>query len=255
MFKFFRKTECQKVRGKLSEYLDGRLPPEKRKAIESHIGECEACRHELESLKATVNLLRRMPQVPAPRSFTLAETGILAKTGREVSFFGASLVKWLRPATAVVVVLFVALLLTDFIGVFTYQPAGKGLPVPAIERTPSLIPTPVPTPTPPPPPRTEEAKPRPLTPRALKAPSPSKQASVKGERPTPAGPKVTPTPPLPPAPKAEAKEVPQRKVPLWLRSLEITFGALTFILAGLLVFIWRKEKLSKLPSFPGKSAP
>jgi len=73
MFGLSRKTECDKIRGKLSEYIDKRLDAVQQERVEAHLRGCQACRTELESLQSTVNLLHRVTLVPVPHSFTLAE--------------------------------------------------------------------------------------------------------------------------------------------------------------------------------------
>ena len=58
---------------RLSAYLDAQLEPLERRKLERHLASCNSCREELESLRATVALLRRVPQVAVPRSFRLTE--------------------------------------------------------------------------------------------------------------------------------------------------------------------------------------
>ncbi|MCH8087743.1 MAG: zf-HC2 domain-containing protein [Chloroflexi bacterium] len=58
---------------KLSEYLDDRLDAEERARIEGHLEGCDQCRQELESLRETIGLLRRVALVEPPRSFKLQE--------------------------------------------------------------------------------------------------------------------------------------------------------------------------------------
>jgi len=70
---FKRKSECQRVQGMLSPYIDGQLGPSDREGMESHLEGCQACRRELESLRATVNLLHRVTIVSPPRSFAIAK--------------------------------------------------------------------------------------------------------------------------------------------------------------------------------------
>ena len=62
--------------GMLSEYIDGGLEPGARDALEEHLADCPTCTEELESLRATVLMLRRMPEVEAPRSFRLAPASV-----------------------------------------------------------------------------------------------------------------------------------------------------------------------------------
>ena len=58
--------------GMLSDYIDGELEPGTRAALEGHLAGCPSCTEELESLRSTVLMLQRMPEVEAPRSFRLA---------------------------------------------------------------------------------------------------------------------------------------------------------------------------------------
>jgi len=81
--------------------------------MESHIEGCDACRRELESLGATVNLLHRVPLVSPPRSFALAE---VVPERRPVAF-GA-----LRVATAVAVLVLAFFFVGDALHLF-----GAGL--------------------------------------------------------------------------------------------------------------------------------
>lgn len=55
----------------LSDYIDGDLEPGARAALEEDLAGCPDRAEELESLRATVSMLRRMPDVEAPRSFRL----------------------------------------------------------------------------------------------------------------------------------------------------------------------------------------
>jgi anti-sigma factor RsiW len=100
----------------LSEYIDNCLDSEDRGVVERHLGICESCSSELESLQMTVQLLKRVPQVPAPRSFAISEV----ETGR-VSVFEPRRVGWLRPATAFATVALIALLIVDFLQVVPHD--------------------------------------------------------------------------------------------------------------------------------------
>jgi len=66
------KSEHQRVGEMLSAYIDGELSASEVELVERHLKECAACARSLETLRATVELVRRLPQVPAPRSFTIA---------------------------------------------------------------------------------------------------------------------------------------------------------------------------------------
>lgn len=107
------------MQGMLSPYIDGRLSPLEREKIESHVEGCEACRWELESLEATVNLLQRVAMVSPLRSFALPEVAPKPHpaTLRRPVAFGA-----LRVATAVAVLVLAFLFLGDALHLF-----GAGL--------------------------------------------------------------------------------------------------------------------------------
>lgn len=77
--------------------------------MESHIEGCDACRRELESLGATVNLLHRVALVSPPRSFALAEVVPV----RGPAAFGA-----LRIATAAAVLVLAFLFVGDAMHLF-----------------------------------------------------------------------------------------------------------------------------------------
>ncbi len=71
-FRRFKKDECSRTRGMLSGYMDRRLNPEELARVEEHLRTCQGCREELESLRATVALLHRLPEVTPSRSFAVA---------------------------------------------------------------------------------------------------------------------------------------------------------------------------------------
>jgi len=57
----------------LSPYIDGRVTPAEKKALESHLASCQECRQELKSLQATVGFLHRVPLETVPHTFTVIE--------------------------------------------------------------------------------------------------------------------------------------------------------------------------------------
>ncbi len=61
----------QWVEERLSEYVDNRLLPRERAAIEQHLAECAACRASLESLRWTIALVKQAPAPALPRTFVL----------------------------------------------------------------------------------------------------------------------------------------------------------------------------------------
>ena len=57
----------------LSAYVDQQLSEGEQVRLQAHLQRCAACTGELEELRATVTLLRRMPQPALPRSFLLTQ--------------------------------------------------------------------------------------------------------------------------------------------------------------------------------------
>ena len=55
----------------LSAFLDKQLPPAEQAVVDAHLHSCEQCRLALADLRATVALVRAMPQPALPRAFTL----------------------------------------------------------------------------------------------------------------------------------------------------------------------------------------
>lgn len=61
--------ECKEIFEKLSEYLDGELPPELCEQMRGHIEDCPPCVEFISSLQKTVDLCRQLPSTgssPAP---------------------------------------------------------------------------------------------------------------------------------------------------------------------------------------------
>ena len=96
-----RKSECQRVQGLLSPYIDEQLNPADKERVEGHLEGCPACLEELESLRSTVKLLRRVSMVTPPRSFAVAEAAVIPQPAYARSF------RALRAATAVAALLLV----------------------------------------------------------------------------------------------------------------------------------------------------
>ncbi len=143
MFSGIRKTRCRKVWGMISDYIDDLLGAEERNEVERHLETCSACSKELESLRMTVQLLRRTPSVPVPRSFAIREveagreevsgqhgSGWLRPVpafavGRVSAVWGGvcdpQRLRWLRPAAAFATAALVLLLMLDFLQVVPQQ--------------------------------------------------------------------------------------------------------------------------------------
>ena len=136
--RIIRKNQCHKVQGLLSPYIDGQIDSSERARVESHLDECQVCCRELESLRATVNLLHRVAVVSPTRSFALTEVEAKRRPAalnreapqwRRVPALGA-----LRVATAVTALLLVFVLAGDATHLFEAGPvenraALQGTPV------------------------------------------------------------------------------------------------------------------------------
>lgn len=66
-------------RGDLSTYIDGELEPKRTATTEAHLTSCLECSSELAELRALRSALGSMPQVTAPRSFTLTQAQVAQK--------------------------------------------------------------------------------------------------------------------------------------------------------------------------------
>ena len=122
--------------GMLSEYIDGELEPGARDALEEHLAGCPTCTEELESLRATVLMLRRMPEVEAPRSFRLApEPAFTATPSPERPVF-----LWaMRVSTAVAAVAFTVMVAGNVSGLWEGGGGDGGRPASAATPEPAAV--------------------------------------------------------------------------------------------------------------------
>lgn len=133
-----RKNQCHKVQVLLSPYIDGQIGSSERDKVESHLEECQICLRELESLRATVNLLHRVAIVSPPRSFALAEVEAkrrpAAQTSEAPQWRRVPALGAMRVATAIAALLLVFVLAGDATNLFEAGPvenraAQQGTPV------------------------------------------------------------------------------------------------------------------------------
>ena len=99
-----------RLRGLLSDYIDGQISDSDASRVEDHLATCKECGQELATLRATVGLLKRLPQLEVPRSFTLAEAPAEGDITRPIAWA-------VRIAAPVAVLLLVALILGDALGI------------------------------------------------------------------------------------------------------------------------------------------
>ena len=199
--------------------MDGRLSSGEREKVERHLEGCSRCSEELESLRYTVSLLRRMPVTSPRRTFTIAEVSPLPSTP-----WKARVPVWAYGAAAsVVIALFALVLSADLSGSLAGEDSGPRVPDQQdapIATAPLFGPTPAPeeagtaevlppttTPAPQPTPVPEMA-----TIEAVPAPTPTPQAVALSVTAVPAPPTATPaamadTPTVTAAPQATAVSV------------------------------------------------
>ena len=62
-------AECAEVRDVSSDYIDGDLDASTAERVTSHVERCPPCKAFLNTLRATVNMLRGMPPNDPPDDF------------------------------------------------------------------------------------------------------------------------------------------------------------------------------------------
>ena len=220
-----------KLRELLSAYIDGEVSASETLRVEEHLARCQECQGELASLRSTVGLLRRLPEMAVPRSFSLSEAPQRRPT--------PTIVWTARLATSVAAVLLVALLLGDIVGLVGQQrtledavsraevqapgaPApmaaaaqrseapARGIPeatAPELESAPSLAARAAPAP-----PAAAVPAPVPAPAPAPASPAPAR-AFAEPAAPTPTAAQAAPTPTAAAAPSLAAAAAPSLAAP------------------------------------------
>ncbi len=62
-------ADCREVRDLSSDYIEDELDEESRKRISKHLAWCPPCSAFVNTLRATVNMLRSTPRHDAPEGF------------------------------------------------------------------------------------------------------------------------------------------------------------------------------------------
>ena len=180
----------RRTRALLSSYVDGEVSAADARRVEEHASACSECRDELESLTATVELVRALPDLDLPRSFELT---MLPEEEPRASF-GV----WApRLATSVAGLLLVALLAGDLVGTLTQAGGSDEATTEAQADTPSAAMA-----------QAFDA-PAPQPPQAAAAPTaaqdaPAQAAQFKRSDPEAATPEASEAAPAPPAAPAAA---------------------------------------------------
>ena len=107
----------RRVRGLLSAYIDGEVIESEARRVEGHLALCGECRRELDTLRSTVDLLNRLPELAVPRSFALPEA--LAPVASPSRFESLA-----RLAAPVAAVLLVVLVVGDALGIVSQSSLG-----------------------------------------------------------------------------------------------------------------------------------
>ncbi len=102
-----------KLRRLLSSYIDGQLNENESKQIEEHLSTCQECRWDMDSLRATVGLLRDIPTPMPQKSF------LLQKVPTPIEIRTPSFVWAVRYAASAAALLLVVLLAGDFTGLLS----------------------------------------------------------------------------------------------------------------------------------------
>ncbi len=107
-------------RDEFSAYLDGELIPLRIEAMQAHLASCPSCRAEVEALRELKAVLATLPEITAPRSFSLT-TEMIARPGREkerpvVPVRARAMSNGMRLAGAAMTLALVLVLVLDFTG-------------------------------------------------------------------------------------------------------------------------------------------
>ena len=118
MIGFLESRRHARLQGLLSVYIDGQVNDSERARVEAHLDGCEACRSELTTLRATVDLLASLPQIVPSRSFALTLEPEPVRSYEPLMWTA-------RVVAPVAAVLLVALVAGDSVGLITQRVAGE----------------------------------------------------------------------------------------------------------------------------------
>lgn len=98
----------EQARTLLSPYLDDEVTPAERELVETMLVRSPELQIELESLRATVNLVHNLPRMSAPRPFTLTGADVGLETVERKAFSWSTWLKPLMGGLAVVIAMLIA---------------------------------------------------------------------------------------------------------------------------------------------------
>ncbi|MFH1559990.1 MAG: zf-HC2 domain-containing protein [Chloroflexota bacterium] len=124
----FNRWSHGRFRDLLSPYIDRRLDGPQVAALEEHLATCDPCQEELQTLRATVNLLQALPHATPRRSFAFTERP-------QVSRVAPAYLWGMRAATAMTSIAVVLLVAGDLLGTFSRDIAPADEADPKIAET------------------------------------------------------------------------------------------------------------------------
>lgn len=226
---------------RLSAYLDGELPPREAARLEARLRQEPQLRRALEDLRATSRLLRELPTVRPPRSFTLTPEMVGARERRSWRFPALSF------ATALAAVAFACVLGLDLVARTAPMAAQAPFAVEGVmesppEATVAALEAPAEAPA-------EERAVEPMAPLAAEeaevAGTPAPEAGAPADQTLQATATPTPVPTLTPEPMPVERSAPAAplRAPLTaLRVAEVALALVTLILAFLTLRARAAEK-------------
>jgi len=132
----------------LSAYIDGELTDAEQQALQGRLSNDPLLQRELDSLQATVNLIHLVPEMTAPRDFTLTQEMVTPKNVVQLRPHRAPRTAYLSLVASVTLMLFGALFMFSEISQdSTTASVDRAQSAPASEAQPevALLPTDTPT--------------------------------------------------------------------------------------------------------------
>jgi hypothetical protein len=102
-------NDCRECRALLSPFIEGELPPKEAANLARHLEICRECRREMEELRRTVELLRGLPQEPAPPEILRGVREAIRRPSLRTRWESWTFAWWPRAVAQAAVVLLVGL--------------------------------------------------------------------------------------------------------------------------------------------------
>jgi anti-sigma factor RsiW len=150
-----KEMNCKKICDLLTAYLDGEVTPQEKDTIESHLGSCPHCRHEMELFKAAQTGLRDVFMItagnaePSAQVWSRIRTHIESENNRPAEgihrWLNRNLLWQTAVAAAGIVIILFAASVWQF-GSMSSAPNKEAPTMPAPGRSPASTPAPAPAP-------------------------------------------------------------------------------------------------------------